>query len=134
MALKTCIEESNMTRIEAVQCPFFALLYQRTSQERRNGNPRTPNNLYSYRVYNPPLNHDSCFDVRSESSLMVIHTITITHVYSTMPYHSMLQHLKPLPCHPKWSCNHYMAFSHDLRTNQHHHSSGAPSPSRVRSE
>jgi len=75
----------------------LALLYKRTSKERRNGNPPTPNNLSLYTLRLPPSNHSPCSDVPSEYPTMIFHTTNTTLITTTTPHHPMSQHLKPLP-------------------------------------
>jgi len=55
----------------------LALLYKRTSKERRKGNPPTPTTLSLYTVCLPPSNHSPCSDVPSEPHPMILHTINI---------------------------------------------------------
>jgi len=46
----------------------LALLYKRTSKERRKGHPPTQNNLSVYTLHPPPSNHSSCFNSVSNGS------------------------------------------------------------------
>ena len=77
----------------------LALLYKRTSKERRKGNPPTPNNLSLNTLHLPPSNHSSCSDVPSEYPTMILHTNNTTLNNTTTPHHPTSQHLKPLPYH-----------------------------------
>jgi len=90
----------------------LALLYKRMSNERKKGNPPTPNNLSLYTLRLPPSNHSSCSDVPSEYPTMILQTTNTTLINTIMPQHPTSQHLNPLPYHNKL----------------HHHHLPAPSP------
>jgi len=83
----------------------LALLYKRTSKEKRKGHPPTPNNLSLYTIHLPPSIHSSCSNVPSEYPTMILHTTTTTLMDTTTPYHRTSQHLKPLPYHNKLYCH-----------------------------
>ena len=94
----------------------LALLYKRTSKERRKGNPPTPNYLSLNTLRLPPSNHSSCSDVASEYPTMILHTTTTTAttlINTTTPHHLTSQHLKPLPYHNK-------LYRHPLTTSSCH--------------
>jgi len=75
---------------------ILALLYKRTSKDRRKGKPPTPNNLSLYTLHLLPSNHSSCSDVSSESPTTILHTTSTTVISTTMPHHPTSQHLRPL--------------------------------------
>jgi len=56
----------------------LALLYNRTSKERRKGNLPMPTTRSVYTVRLPPSIHSPCSDVPSEPHPMIVHTINIT--------------------------------------------------------
>ena len=90
-----------------------AFLYMRTSKERTNGHPPTPNNLFLYTLCLPPANHSSCFDVPSEYPAMILPNTTTNLINTTTPHHPTSQHLKPLPYHHK-------LYRHPLTTSLRH--------------
>jgi len=85
---------------------MLALLYKRTSKERRKGNPPTPISLSLYTLRLPPSNHPLCSDVPSEYPTMIWHTTNPTLINTTTPQHLTSQHLRPL---------------HSQNTLYHHH-------------
>jgi len=91
-----------------------ALLYKRLCNERRNGNPPTPNNLSLSTLYVPPSNHSSCSDVPSEYPIIISHTIITTLINSTMPQHPTSQHLKPFHYHNNSYCHYLTIFPSHL--------------------
>ena len=91
----------DMTRIRAVPKLSIALLYKGTSKERREKNPLTPTNLSLYTVHLSPSNHHPCFDVLSESLLIILHTTNETLVSITTPHHTTSQNVNPLPLSSK---------------------------------
>ena len=80
----------------------LALLYKRTSNERRKENPPRPNNRSLYTLRQPPSNHPPCSNVSSEYSTMILDTISTTLIDSTTPHHPTSQHLRPLPYYNKF--------------------------------
>ena len=81
---------------------ILALLYKRTSKERWNKNPPTPNNLSLYTLHLPPSKHSPCSNVTFEYPTMILHTIITTLITTTMPHHPTSQHLKPLSNHNRF--------------------------------
>jgi len=110
---KFILRESRQEKGQSWFKVVLALLYKRTSKERRKGNPPTPKNLSLYTLRLPPSNHSSCSDVPSKYATMIRHTSTTTLFNTTTPHHPMSQHLKPLPYHNK-------LYRHPLTTSSHH--------------
>jgi len=75
----------------------LALLYKRTSKERRKGNPPIANNLSLYTLHLPSSNHPSCSEVPSKYATMILHTTNTTLISTTIPHHPTSQHLNPRP-------------------------------------
>jgi hypothetical protein len=65
-------------RVGAVSKSSLALVYTRTSKERRKGNPATPTTLSLYTIRLPPSNYSSCSDVPSKSHSMFLNAISST--------------------------------------------------------
>jgi len=65
----------------------LALLYKRTSKERRKGNPPTPDTLSLYTFRLPPSNHSPCFDVPSDYPTLILYTTITTLITTTTPHH-----------------------------------------------
>jgi len=69
--------DQDNTEVEAVSKSAVALLYKRTSKERKKDNPPTANNLSLYTVHLLPSNHSPCSDVPSKSFAMIFHTVNL---------------------------------------------------------
>ena len=107
----------------------LALLYKRTSKERRTGNPPTLNNLSLYTLHLPPSNHSLCLDIPSEYSTMILHTTNMSLINTTTPHLLTSQHLRPFPYHNILHCHHLTIFPHHLPIYSHLHLSETLSPS-----
>jgi len=92
----------------------LALLYKRTSKERRKGNPPTPNNLALYTLRQPPSNHSSCSDVPSKYPTLILHTTNTTLLSTITPHPPTSQLLRPLPYHKILYCHHLPTFQRHL--------------------
>jgi len=109
-SLKCGLRNQDKTRVKCSSKSSVALLYKRTSKERRTGNPQIPTtSLYiqfvchcqivSYAaIYH--LNPSSWSEAPSAEHFMS----------TTMPHHPMLQHLRPHHYHPKYSHHHHTIF------------------------
>jgi len=70
--------EWEKTKVQSVSESWLALLYKRTSKERRKENHPMPPTLSLYTTCLPPFNHSSSSDVLSESHPTILHTTTVT--------------------------------------------------------
>lgn len=66
----------------------MAVLYKRTSKERRKQNHPTQNNLLLLTIYVLSSNLSSSSDVISEFFAIILHTTNITLINTTMSYHA----------------------------------------------
>jgi len=107
-ALKFVSRISSQDKSQSSSQVVLALLYNRTSKERRQGSPPTSNNLSLYTLCLSPSNHSLCSDVPSKYSLMILHTTNTTlyqHNHTTSPdvaipqTTSLTRHIIPPPSH-----------------------------------
>jgi len=78
MALEVLIKEvKTWTSVKTMSKSSLALLYKRSSKERRKRYPPMPTTLSLYTIHRPPLNHLPCSDVPAQSHPWIIHTISI---------------------------------------------------------
>jgi len=104
---KFVLRESRQNKDQSCCKVVLALLYKRTSKERRKENHPTPYNLTLYTLCLPDWNHSTSSDVPSKYPLMLLHTTNTTpyqqhHTTSsdiTTPQTTSLSyHITPPPC------------------------------------
>jgi hypothetical protein len=71
---------------------YYCLRYKRPSKETRKGNPPTPTSSFYIQFRLSHSNHSLCSDVPSESSSMILHTISQRHIGILTPQHPTSQH------------------------------------------
>ena len=107
--------ESGQNTNQGLVKVVLALLYKRTSKERREKKSSNHNNLSLYTLCLPPSNHSPYSNVLSEYPTMILHTTNTTLITTTMPHHPTSQHLRPLPYQYILYHDHLLTFLHHLR-------------------
>lgn len=68
------------------------------SKQQRKGNPSKLCKLSLYTIHLPHSNHISCFNIPSQSPLMILNTNNSTLIYILTPYHPASQYICPYVC------------------------------------